>query len=363
MVPFGNREFLQNSEVVERAYRAWFPQDWMETQKKFRQLVKPSSILMSGPLMSGFSAAAFDDHTESCESPSPHTLTWVRGVLSYAVKYWVNEADLLQFIGPVQLAEFQDEYETWRTSRRDQELCRNFERNPPAVELARRRLQYALGIGHLPSYQRRIDGHFERLNPAFWRGASGIMGFYPWPSPIQIITPEGTSEGWVQFLEADVEKFLANELPAQSEIPFSIDQDQTASLLSIPAPEQQPATSLISVHIATSDSNVEPAPAPSGGTTLREPSSFVAFMLETTAALGLVGGRLPNGERMEPHKIRDWLGANWWPELGALSGAKLEMMTTFIRHPDDGKGGLYPRRNGGAHNESSEVKASVQSKG
>jgi hypothetical protein len=87
-----------------------------------------------------------------------------------------------------------------------------------------------------------------------------------------------------------------------------------------------------------------------------EPSPFIAFMLEATAALNLVKGRFPNGSRIQPDKIRDWLKANWRAELGTPSHSKIEAMATLIRHPDDGKGGLYGRHNSRVMTESSEVK-------
>lgn len=71
---------------------------------------------------------------------------------------------------------------------------------------------------------------------------------------------------------------------------------------------------------------------------------YLDFMVRTARSLGA-----SHNNRLLKQRIVDCLEKNWPSELGSPSGAKLEYMATFLRHPEDEKGGhflSYRRRRG-----------------
>lgn len=63
---------------------------------------------------------------------------------------------------------------------------------------------------------------------------------------------------------------------------------------------------------------------------------YLRFMIEAAKQLGVSGS-----ERLPKQHIISWLENNWPRGLGAPSNSKLEFMATFLRHPDDEKGGHF----------------------
>ena len=69
---------------------------------------------------------------------------------------------------------------------------------------------------------------------------------------------------------------------------------------------------------------------------------YVAFMLRAAREIGL-----EPGTRIPKETIESWLRENWPSELGNLTKRKMESMATFLRHPEDERGGYFKRgRNG-----------------
>jgi hypothetical protein len=63
---------------------------------------------------------------------------------------------------------------------------------------------------------------------------------------------------------------------------------------------------------------------------------YLAFMLRARRELGL-GSK----KRLPKKHIEDWIKDNWTKELGKFSQAKAGSMATFLRDPEDQKGGHY----------------------
>src|SRR5215218_6818136 len=63
---------------------------------------------------------------------------------------------------------------------------------------------------------------------------------------------------------------------------------------------------------------------------------YVAFMLQACQQLGLSADR-----RVTKQEIEAWIRKNWPRALGQSSSSKVEYMPTFLRHPEDEKGGHY----------------------
>jgi hypothetical protein len=61
---------------------------------------------------------------------------------------------------------------------------------------------------------------------------------------------------------------------------------------------------------------------------------YIDFMLRVVREL-----ELSPEHRMPKKLIEDWIKKKWPPELGNNSQRKRELMATFLRHPDDEKGG------------------------
>lgn len=68
---------------------------------------------------------------------------------------------------------------------------------------------------------------------------------------------------------------------------------------------------------------------------------YLAFMLRSAKDLRL------DGRRVLKSTIRDYLEANWPPELGPWSEVKLTKMATLLGHPNHEKGGLFPAKDRG----------------
>ena len=69
---------------------------------------------------------------------------------------------------------------------------------------------------------------------------------------------------------------------------------------------------------------------------------YVAFMLRAAREMGL-----EPGTRTQKDTIEGWLRENWPDELGNPTKRKVESMATFLRHPEDERGGYFKRgRNG-----------------
>ena len=67
---------------------------------------------------------------------------------------------------------------------------------------------------------------------------------------------------------------------------------------------------------------------------------FVNFMHRASQELGLDANT-----KITKEKIENWLRENWQEDLGQISNRKIEQMATFIRQPEDQKGGHFkPRR-------------------
>ncbi|WP_145980752.1 hypothetical protein [Magnetospirillum sp. ME-1] len=77
-----------------------------------------------------------------------------------------------------------------------------------------------------------------------------------------------------------------------------------------------------------------PAPQPSGDAVYVPP--YLGFMLQAVSALGL-----SDAVRMPKKQVEDWLEKNWPTGLGPISSEKKRYMATFLRHPDDEKGGHH----------------------
>jgi len=78
---------------------------------------------------------------------------------------------------------------------------------------------------------------------------------------------------------------------------------------------------------------------------------YLAFMLKAAAAL-----QLSADERRLKKEIEPWLQEHWPPEFGDVSKAKekISYMATFLRQPEDQKGGYFSSartRNGAATSE------------
>ena len=63
-------------------------------------------------------------------------------------------------------------------------------------------------------------------------------------------------------------------------------------------------------------------------------SPFIRFMIEASRAL-----ELSEEERTPKADIEAWLRRNWPNEFGAATNRKIEMMATFLRHPNHETGG------------------------
>ena len=63
---------------------------------------------------------------------------------------------------------------------------------------------------------------------------------------------------------------------------------------------------------------------------------YLAFMLRATRALGL-----KDGIRTPKEIIEGWLRENWPDHLGTPTNRKTESMATFLRHPEDERGGYF----------------------
>jgi hypothetical protein len=63
---------------------------------------------------------------------------------------------------------------------------------------------------------------------------------------------------------------------------------------------------------------------------------YLAFMLQACQQLGLSANR-----RLTKQEIEAWIRKSWPRDLGQLSNTKVEYMSTFLRHPEDEKGGHY----------------------
>jgi hypothetical protein len=61
---------------------------------------------------------------------------------------------------------------------------------------------------------------------------------------------------------------------------------------------------------------------------------YVDFMVRAVAALGLTAD-----QRVPKVTIEKWIRDNWRSELGQVSDKKVSSMVTFLRRPEDGKGG------------------------
>lgn len=92
-------------------------------------------------------------------------------------------------------------------------------------------------------------------------------------------------------------------------------------------------------YIATTP-DTAPPPHRSGDRSEYTPP-YLAFMLHATRALGL-----KDGTRTPKEIIEGWLRENWPDELGKMTERKLQSMATFLRHPEDERGGTFkPGRN------------------
>ena len=65
---------------------------------------------------------------------------------------------------------------------------------------------------------------------------------------------------------------------------------------------------------------------------------YLAYMLRSISALDLRADTKPTKKQIE-----DWLRKHWPPELGQASESKIEYMATFLRRPEDERGGHYSR--------------------
>jgi hypothetical protein len=63
---------------------------------------------------------------------------------------------------------------------------------------------------------------------------------------------------------------------------------------------------------------------------------YISFMLDASEKLGLSAERRPPKDELERY-----LEQNWPSHLGRPSGSKLGYMSTFLRHPEDEKGGHF----------------------
>jgi hypothetical protein len=63
---------------------------------------------------------------------------------------------------------------------------------------------------------------------------------------------------------------------------------------------------------------------------------YLAFMLHACQQLGLSADR-----RVTKQEVEAWIREHWPPALGQSSNSKVEYMSTFLRHPEDQKGGHY----------------------
>lgn len=61
---------------------------------------------------------------------------------------------------------------------------------------------------------------------------------------------------------------------------------------------------------------------------------YLAFMLRAVRELPLTPGT-----REKKETVIEWIKDNWSPEFGKLSTRKIDSMATFLRHPEDEKGG------------------------
>jgi len=77
-------------------------------------------------------------------------------------------------------------------------------------------------------------------------------------------------------------------------------------------------------------------PATEETTTLAYAPPYLSFMIKAVAAL-----QLSDERRLPKDEIKRWLKDNWPCDLGELSDTKLFYMATFLRHPDDEKGGHF----------------------
>lgn len=65
---------------------------------------------------------------------------------------------------------------------------------------------------------------------------------------------------------------------------------------------------------------------------------YLAFMLQAARQMNLNAGT-----RTSKENIEQWLYDNWPNELGKVAHRKVEYMATFLRHPQDEKGGYFKR--------------------
>lgn len=63
---------------------------------------------------------------------------------------------------------------------------------------------------------------------------------------------------------------------------------------------------------------------------------YLKFMVRAVGDIGLSAGK-----RNTKAQIENWLRENWPRELGKSSESKIEYMATFLRHPEDQKGGHF----------------------
>lgn len=68
-------------------------------------------------------------------------------------------------------------------------------------------------------------------------------------------------------------------------------------------------------------------------------SPYIGIMIAASNHFGLVNGQLPDGSRVMKDEVERWLDKNWTPDLGEKSPKMISNMATFVRHPDDGRGG------------------------
>jgi hypothetical protein len=66
---------------------------------------------------------------------------------------------------------------------------------------------------------------------------------------------------------------------------------------------------------------------------------YVNYMLRAISALDLRADT-----KLTKKQIEDWLQQNWPPELGESSRSKIEYMASFLRRPEDAKGGYYSHK-------------------
>ena len=71
------------------------------------------------------------------------------------------------------------------------------------------------------------------------------------------------------------------------------------------------------------------------GPTNLERFPYVRLLLAATNA-----GMFKGNNRVEKKVIEHWLQQNWPPELGQSSPTKIATLATYLRRPEDEKGGL-----------------------